>query len=248
MSDEEKKKTRAVNSNTVVTDEDVLPSSSFIDDYYEPSVTLSVFVYWILPILVIAFMTRFVVDPDAAIGIGIGGSSSSSSRIPVIDKPTATATQPPSSLPTTTNTYANTNTEMPTLSPTPKRPKRKPTPVPTLVAEKPSSYIEAMQAINRRRLVWEDTDTDDMSGGSGSGSKSAASSSTSTNNNNKNNKANKNKQSAPERPPRGASTDPVRTQLREKIDELREDHEVCIIIIIGYVYVYEYVYVLNCIV
>jgi len=165
-------------------------------------------------------MTRFVVDPDAAIGIGIGGGGSSS-RIPVIDdKPTATVTQPPSSLPTTTNNDANTKTETPSFSPTPERPKRAPTPVPTLVANKPTSYVKAMQAIYRRRLVWENTDTDDMGGGSDSdsgsdSSKPAASTSTSTNDN------------APERPPRGASTDPVRTQLREKIDELREDHEVC---------------------
>lgn len=226
MSDEERKKTTATSTTKstqakTVTDDDVTPSPF----EYETSVTWSVFVYWILPVLIIACMTRFAADPDAAAGLGIGRQSTDGSTIPTPTPPVTNNAKPPSSYPTTADTGIH------TLSPTPQKPKKKVTPVPALIADKPSSYIDIVQAINNRRLDWENADADD------SGSQSTTTTSTdNTNSNgatveNKNRNSNNNKESIKmERPPRGPSSDPVRTQLREKIDDLRSDHEVCNVI------------------
>ena len=203
MSDKKKKK-RTVE----VTDENVF--SSFDD--YEPSVTWSVFVYWILPVLAIAFMSRFLVDPHAASGwrIGEDPERTKSPHKPVITT-TATQSQPPTTVPTT-----------PTIAPTPQRPKRKVTPVPTLVAEKPSSYIQAVQGISRRRLNWEETDASamgDYSSAKNDRPKSATTTSSS-------NTIKQKPRSVIEDPVRGASSDPVRNQLLANIDELRDIHVV----------------------
>ncbi len=197
MVDQQKKK-RSVE----VTDENVF--SSFDD--YEPSVTWSVFVFWILPILAIACMSRFLVDPHAAIGFGLGKEVDETPHKPVI-KP-----QPPSTVPTAPTT--------PTIQPTPQRPKKKSTPVPTLAADKPSSYIEAVQAIDRRRLNWEETDASAM-GAYASAATDKPKASTTTSSTSTKPKA------RPDKPIRGASSDPVRSQLLARIDELRDIHEVC---------------------
>mmetsp|Transcript_58511 Transcript_58511/g.119029 ORF Transcript_58511/g.119029 Transcript_58511/m.119029 type:complete len:100 (-) Transcript_58511:2130-2429(-) len=69
MSNTEEEKTTTKKKPTVATDESVVPSS--FDDY-EPSVTSAVLVYWILPIVVLVFSSRFMADPFALAGIGIG--------------------------------------------------------------------------------------------------------------------------------------------------------------------------------
>jgi hypothetical protein len=105
----------------------------------------------------------------------------------------------------------------PTISPTPKRPKRKPTPIPTFVSDKPSSYIEAVEAITRRRLNWDDVDSSDMTKPPPASNDKPKSTTSSRGNSNP----------APEKPPRGASSDPVRNQMRGRIDQLRSAHKVC---------------------
>ena len=193
MVDKQKKK-RSVE----VSDENVF--SSFDD--YEPSVTWAVFVYWILPVLLIGFLSRFLVDPHATSGLGIG-QDPDEIKVPV--RPAIQPTpKPPTTVPTTPN-----------IAPTPQRPKRKPTPIPTLVAEKPSSYIEAVQGITRRRLNWEETDSSAM----------GAYAATAKPDKPKASRQEKPKES-PEKPIRGASSDPVRNQLLSKIDELRGIHGV----------------------
>jgi hypothetical protein len=223
MSDEKRKKTTATSTTKsiqakTVTDDDVRP----LDDY-EQSVTWSVFFYWILPVLVIACMTRFAADPDAAVGLGIGLQPTDGSRIPTPTPPVINNAKPPSSYPTSAENIH-------TLLPTPQRPEKKPKPVPALIADKPSSYIDTVQAINNRRLDWENADDDDTT------TYSTTTSSDNTNSNgatveNKNSNSNNNRDpNRMERPPRGPSSDPVRTQLREKIDDLRSEHEVCNVI------------------
>ena len=187
MSDHEKRKKKE--KERTVTDEKIL--SSFDD--YEPSVTLSVFLYWILPILLITCTSRFLVDPEAKSGLWIGDNAVKNSGKP------GTMTQPPSSVPT-----------KPTIAPKPQKPKRKPTPVPTLVLEKPTAYIEAVQAIARRRLNWEETDSSTMENYGSDDTEETR----------------KEAQSEPEQPSRGPSTDPVRKQIFEKIDSLRDAHKV----------------------
>ncbi len=209
MGDKKKKK-----KSVEVTDENVF--SSFDD--YEPSVTWAVFLYWILPVLVIACTSRFLVDPHAASGIGLANEPQDPprrQREPLVQKPPTTL---PTTAPSATTTTPTATT--PTMQPTPERPKKKSSPVPTLVAEKPSSYIEAVQAIGRRRLDWDETDSSAMG---------AYASSTTTENNNKEAPKATTASSKPkpsERPVRGASSDPVRNQLLAKIDELRDIHEV----------------------
>jgi hypothetical protein len=208
------KKKEGVPVTVIVTDENVF--SSFDD--YEPSVTVSVFVYWILPVLAIAFMSRFLVDPHAASGLGIGRDAPIPNKHhhkPVVKVQTTKAQAPPvSPVPTT-----------PTISATPVRPKKKEEPLPTFVADKPTSYIEAVKAIRSRRLNWDDTDSSSMATSSTTASGDSnhkptpAGTTTAT--------------SAPRttssttKAPRGASTDPMRNQLRGKIDGLRDVYKVC---------------------
>jgi len=159
-------------------------------------------------------MTRFAADPDAASGLGIGRQDhdSTDSRIPATPTPTVTNVKPPSSSPTPA--------DIPTLSSTtPQRPKKKTIPVPTMLANKPSSYIETVQAINKRRLDWDNA-------GASSSYDNINSDVPETNGKNDIDNSNKNnKKSATERPQRGASSDPIRKKLLEKIYDLRADHE-----------------------
>ncbi|VEU40433.1 unnamed protein product [Pseudo-nitzschia multistriata] len=205
-----------------------------------PSVTLSVFLYWVLPVLVIACSTRFLVDPGAAAGLGLGGGSPPVVPAPPTGSPEAASPlpsplpAPPSSLPT-----------VPSLSPSSvEKPKRKQTPVPTLVAEKPTAYADAVRAIARRRLDWSNVDSNPMEGypsgperkaGSGSGSGPGAGGGGSSNKNTDNSGARtrscrgggdaKPPPAGSRGVPRGASMDPVRIKLVEKIDALRARHE-----------------------
>jgi hypothetical protein len=93
---------------------------------YEPSVTLSLFVYWILPVLVLAILSRYTQDTG----------------LPVT---------PPLSRPLTLNLETQ-DTPAPTPRPAPA--KKKVTDMPTLWKNKPTSYQEAVQKIANRRLDW----------------------------------------------------------------------------------------------
>eukprot|EP00531_Pseudo-nitzschia_arenysensis_P009473 CAMPEP_0116146158 /NCGR_PEP_ID=MMETSP0329-20121206/17012_1 /TAXON_ID=697910 /ORGANISM="Pseudo-nitzschia arenysensis, Strain B593" /LENGTH=769 /DNA_ID=CAMNT_0003641881 /DNA_START=115 /DNA_END=2421 /DNA_ORIENTATION=+ len=206
---DKKKKKRSVE----VTDENVF--SSFDD--YEPSVTWAVFLYWILPVLVIACTSRFLVDPHAASGIGLAKEPQDALRQQQQQQQhqQVIKTQPPSTMPTAP-------TATPTIQSTPERPKKKTTPVPTLVAEKPSSYIEAVQGISRRRLNWDETDSSAMGGYTTTDHREKPKSTTTTTSTAS---SSSNKPKNRDKPVRGASSDPIRNQLLAKIDELRDIHE-----------------------
>lgn len=166
---------------------------SFSEDDWEeqPSVTSSVFWYWIVPILLIASLTRFAVDPEAPTGLGMPAKA-----------------KPPAIVPT------------PTPSPTPLV-ERQPTPVPTLVAEKPSDYIQTYTAIHKQRKKYSSADPTPMGGYSDNSSVHKVSSPTPTKTT-----TTPKKPQPREETPRGASTDPVRKRLRDAINTLRKDHEV----------------------
>jgi tetratricopeptide (TPR) repeat protein len=203
---------------------------------YEPSVTLSVFICWILPVLVIAVMTRFAVDREATFNF-------SSSRPVTLDLTNSKHNNNPVSAPSTQPQQQQQQqqqqqppsipaTEVP--KPTMKRPKKKEEPPPTLIADKPTNYIEVVQAIKRRRLAWENTDVDPnlephdtqqnnnvdegaspgaYGGGAATVEHDTATTTTTTESKRK-----------MKDPPRGASSDPVRVQLLENIDEMRSQH------------------------
>lgn len=193
------------------------------DDFltYEPSVTVSVFVTWILPALLIAIFTRFAVDKDAM-------TSTTTLRPPPprpvqINLNSDSSSTSPSSLPSSSDQATKK-----------KKKKKAPAPVPTLIADKPSIYIETVQAIGRRRLDWGATDTGPVGPPSTSTttkenvkppsdtSKTTPppTDSTTTTNNGINTKP------AMKEPARGASSDPVRVKFREKIDQLRGESQV----------------------
>jgi tetratricopeptide (TPR) repeat protein len=165
-------------ASIVSTDEDSAGSQ------YSPSVTWAIFITWILPVLLLATVTRFAVDPDGASLRLVGAKKGV--------RPIHLQAPAPAPVPT------------PSLE-KPKRPKRQETPVPTLIANKPSGYVEVVQAIEKRRLNWETTDADPMKGFV------------------KKEQTPKQDMSPP--PPRGASSDPVRQQLLESIDQRRREHE-----------------------
>jgi tetratricopeptide (TPR) repeat protein len=191
---------------------------------YQPSVTYSIFICWILPVLIIAIMTRFTIDPEAT----FINPSKSSSRPITIDftnnkqqSPTAPSVQPISSA------SMEQPQEQPFLST--KRPKKKDLPPPSYIADKPTNYIEVVQAIARRRLDFETADTNPMDGHvdrddekkEGGGGTVVSENIHIINNNNNNN----NNKPKVQDPPRGASSDPVRNQLRDKINDLRRNHQ-----------------------
>lgn len=179
-----------------VTDDDVLP--------YEPSVTISVFVTWILPVLLIAILTRFAVDKDA-MGTALGRPPSRPVQINLNSDPSARQ----SSLP-----LASSKREKKS------RPNKAPTPPPTLIAGKPSSYIEVVQSIGRRRMDWEGTDTS-------SHPPSVTPSPTTGQQNAQTAEATySSKKPKMSEPARGASSDPVRMKLRERIEQSRTDSQV----------------------
>jgi hypothetical protein len=191
---EKKKKEAGVPVTVTVTDENVF--SSFDD--YEPTVTMSAFVYWILPVLAIVLSTRFLVDPYAASGWGIGAMDpfyDPSIPNPVPIRPAKA--QAPVVAPTT-----------PAMSPTPMRPKKKHEPLPTFVLDKPTSYQDAVKAIRSRRLNWDNTDSSSMVDTTDSTTADPV---------------------VPEQrhSTRGASSDPVRSQVMGNIDALREAYKVC---------------------
>ncbi|KAG7365207.1 sulfotransferase [Nitzschia inconspicua] len=190
-------KPRQLQQPPVIISDDIPPVP--LSSTYQPSVTVSIFITWILPVLVIALLTRFAVDPEAT----FVNPSKSSSRPITIDfsqKPVDVVAPAPSAQPTTTTTKTD---DQPALAV--QRPKKKNAPPPTLIADKPTGYIEIVQAIQRRRLDFETTDTGPMEG-------------------------HVIKEEAKEKPkvqepPRGASSDPVRNQLKATIDELRREHQ-----------------------
>ena len=200
MSDKQEEK-RDVPITVTVTDENAF-SSSFDD--YEPSVTLSVFVYWILPVLVISFASRFLVDPYAGSGFGIGEDNPDLNPRPPVPVPVPVP-QPPTSVPTT-----------PVISPSPVRPKKKDVALPPYVADKPSSYIEVVKAIGRRRLKWEDTDASAMDGYGTDDSVFET-----------DGREEIRHETPQTPPPRGASSDPVRNKILEDIEERRNAYKVC---------------------
>lgn len=122
---------------------DAIPKDDYSDEY---QVTWPIFVYWILPVLIISMFTRFVCDPEAASGLRFGQ----------VDEHNDISTK------TSTASSATSPSIMPTVSPSPQRPKRKPTPVPTMVENKPTQYIDVVQKIKRRRLDWDSTDSSSM--------------------------------------------------------------------------------------
>ncbi len=201
-SGDEKPSTTAALAEKTVTDEDVLQ--------YEPSVTISVFVTWIIPVLLIAILTRFAVDKDAMT--------------------TTLRPPPPRPLQINLNSESSTASQSSLTSSSGQKkkknkPNKAPTPVPTLIADKPSRYIEVVQAISRRRLDWEATDT-------GSHQPSPAPSLTAkgvqpseTDRGTSPSSDSKTKPKMKE-PARGASSDPVRIRFRERIDQLRVESQV----------------------
>jgi hypothetical protein len=215
----EEEKSRSAPTTVYVTDEDVIR--------YEPSVTLSIFVCWILPVLVIAVMTRFAVDREATFNFP-------PSRPIAVDLSKNNNDRHPAPAPSAQPQPQQQQSEKP--KPTAKRPKKKEEPPPTLIADKPTGYIEVVQAIKRRRLDWESTDadpivtfSDDDAGGalgySASEHEDDASSSSYSSFSSESSSSNERRAKMKE-PPRGASSDPVRMQHLEKIDHLRSEHKV----------------------
>eukprot|EP00980_Cylindrotheca_fusiformis_P013502 scaffold3450_cov114-Cylindrotheca_fusiformis.AAC.7 len=173
-----------------------------------PSLSVSVFVCWVVPVVLIAIASRFAVDTTLA-------------------APKTTHSIP-------SNLFDESTSEKSASSHAADEFKAKdaskgPSVMPTVLANKPSSYVEIVGAIRPRRLDWEDVSSDPVEGyerrprvqttasssapltGSDRRAKSSGS------------EQSKLKQSGPKTtdPPNGASTDPQRVQFLEEISELR---------------------------
>jgi hypothetical protein len=104
-----------------------------------------------------------------------------------------------------------------------------------LIADKPTNYIEVVQAIKRRRLDWENTDADPMTTHSNDGGGASPQYGNSRDDDYDdsslvtNKESNEEKKSQMKEPPRGASSDPVRNQMLQRIDQLRVDYEVSLL-------------------
>ena len=190
---------------------------------YEPSISFAVFLTWVLPVLVIAGLTRFAVDKEAEfVGLGMGrrgrgGSTPITVDLSKEDKPTTTLsssvpTSPPATIPSTS---------------TPKRRGAEPSSLPTYLSNKPTGYADVVQAISRRRLDWSTTDSSTVGGNPSSSSARPPTSSPTKPSPSMSDSSLSSSSSkpTPKEPPRGASSDPVRTEMMEKIGRLRQEYE-----------------------
>lgn len=175
----------------------------------KPSLSLAVFVCWVVPILIIAAVSRFAVDTNQA-SVPIATQDSKKSPFP-----TPTPTSKPSS-----NKNKN-PAKRGQLTP-----EKGPSGMPTVLANKPTAYVEIVEAIGRKRVDWGDVTSDPVGQYHGT-SKPKAKSSDSPKvskpdeaNGGERQPRKQDEASSPE--PRGASTDPVRQQYLREIAALRE--------------------------
>jgi hypothetical protein len=179
---------------------------------HKPSVSVSVFLCWVVPVMLIAAASRFAVDTTPA------------------------APQKPQSIPV--NLFDETESKSPTSGPDTDWSETKtsaktegPSGMPTVLASKPSSYIEVVESIERRRLDWEDVSVDPVQSyervQTTSSSPNPVTSSRRPDQTTDSSQPNDGKKPKPKTtdPPRGASTDPERMQFLQEISNLRRSYE-----------------------
>jgi hypothetical protein len=103
-----------------------------------------------------------------------------------------------------------------------------PSGMPTILSKKPSSYIEAVQAIERRRLNWVDFSNDPVDGYLVSTSPDPVSASRRSGEENTDSSS-EGQYRETSTPPRGASEDPERMRYIQQIDSLRQKLKVRIV-------------------
>lgn len=171
--------------------------SSIEEPYRQPTVSMSVFVFWIVPVIVIAALSRFVVD--------------TSPLAPVA---------PPSMPANLIGDDADNKSTRPT--PTPGKPKRKtgkPTELPSAFADKPTSYLEIVKRIKSLRVDFDDEETDTTEAYRKQ-EVDQAPPDRATSSRPSEEKDRSNRKSSSANPRRDA--DPVRVELFKKIETLRE--------------------------
>jgi hypothetical protein len=179
---------------------------------HKPSVTVSVFLCWVVPVMLIAVASRFAVDTTPA-----APQKHQSIPVNLFDE---TESNSPTSGPDTD--WSETKTSSKTQGPSG---------TPTVLASKPSSYIEIVKTIDRRRLDWEDVSVDPVQSyervQTKSSSPNPVTSSRRPDQNTDSSHNNDGKKLEPKTadPPRGASTDPERRQFLQDISNLRQSYE-----------------------
>ncbi|CAJ1968298.1 unnamed protein product [Cylindrotheca closterium] len=172
--------------------------------HYYPSVPVAVFVCWVVPVVLIAALSRFAVDTNQA-----------SIPLSVQDNP-----KPTSPIPAPTSTPSKSKRQISTKR-GPLTVEKGPSGLPTVLANKPTSYIEIVESIGRKRVDWGDITTDivGLPEQSYPNLKSSASSKVSQT------EESEKSDEEPIDPPRGASTDFVRQQHLRDIAALRESYK-----------------------
>ena len=181
-----------------------------------PSLTIAVFVCWIVPVLLIAILTRFRVDDDG----------SSSSAFPAKhSKPVAlNINMAQNSHMDDNNNNNKSSPPIPAASKTSQPSKyssnKAPTEMPTILKNKPTGYQEVVKEIEKRRLDWTSTSSGTMGGYKAQQQQEQKPKSTTAPTT-----ATKTQGPPPQKTQqsRGASSDPVRMQLADQINELRKD-------------------------
>ena len=183
-----------------------VPEAIRLDDkpYRQPSISVSLFLFWVVPVIVIAACSRFAVDtaplkprnpPSMPVKLDAGEESKSSS-------------------PTSSSGGSSRKTP-------------KPTEMPSVLASKPTNYIELVTSIEKRRLDWEDVDSDPMEGFQGQQTVLSSPNPVSSPVNQEETSSQPRKRSRRKEDTdsyRGSSSDPVRLELLDKIEALRENY------------------------
>lgn len=174
--------------------------------HHKPSVSISVLVCWVVPVMLIAVASRFAVDT------------------------TPSAPQKAQSMPV--NLFEDTETKRPTSGPVSggndagSVKTEGPSAMPTVLSSKPSSYIGVVESIGRRRLDWDDVSSDPVAGYERAQMVQAQSFSQSpeSSDDSAQRKATGSEPKTRDTP-RGASTDPERMDFLQEISHLRRLYE-----------------------
>jgi len=177
---------------------------------YYPSLSVAVFVCWVVPVIIIAALSRFAVD-----------TSQSSVPLSVQDSPKPTIPTPaPTSKP-------NESKPQNVVKRGPLTAEKGPSGLPTVLANKPTSYVEIVESIGRKRVDWGDVTMDPVGlyEQSYPNLKSSDNSRVSQAEQKEKSDDEPNEETIEPEPPRGASSDVVRQQHLRDIATLRESYK-----------------------
>ena len=193
-----------------------------------PSMSVALFVYWIVPILIIAVVSRFAVYDGPAIppvtqsrSINVGASQGSSTlNMKDMRKENKAAAAASASTPSSSSSATSSGGA--------------PSVAPGIMANKPTSYQDAVHKISKRRLDWSATNEENYAlqqqVSSSSSTSTTTSSQTASSRSSRTSSASQQQQQHQQQPstpttPTGLSNDPARQNMQDAVDNFRRAYQ-----------------------